>query len=189
MVARGGVAVFIHIIKNAWNIFTVNFSQLHFYFTEKYSGNYFVKSAVRIPQLISQKNVQGTNCEIQGVSTVCVCIYIYIYGNALNKWTPFWVKIAKNKQGRNRQKCPKTLSKRNGPRQLESLFLCFLGEKMGIGGVLAGISPVLGRFALGWSEIQKERKKEENRGGLGGRDREREIYIYIYLYIYIYRER
>ena len=39
-------------------------------FTENVSENYFVKSAVRFSQLISQKNVWGINCEIQGVSTV-----------------------------------------------------------------------------------------------------------------------
>ena len=41
-----------------------------FYFTVKCFGNYFVKSAVRISQLISQTNVWGINCEIQGVSMV-----------------------------------------------------------------------------------------------------------------------
>ena len=53
-----------------WNIFTVDFSHLLIHFTEESSGNYFVKSVVRISQLISQENVWGINCEIQGVSTV-----------------------------------------------------------------------------------------------------------------------
>ena len=39
---------------------------------------------------------------------------------------------------------------------------------MGIGGVFAGISPVLGRFALSWIRSQKKGERE------GERERERE---------------
>ena len=66
MVACGGLAIFFKRVSNTREIF----SQFNFYFTEDVSGNYYVKSAVRFSQLISQENVWEINCDTQGVSTV-----------------------------------------------------------------------------------------------------------------------
>ena len=58
VVVCGGVAVFIQIIsKTRERVSQLTFAQFHFYFIEK--GFSFVKSAVRMSQLISQKNVRG----------------------------------------------------------------------------------------------------------------------------------
>ena len=70
MVACGGVAAFIQESAKTRNDFTIDFSQLILHFTEDLSGIFYVKSAVRFSQLISQKNAWGIACEIQGISTV-----------------------------------------------------------------------------------------------------------------------
>ena len=57
--------------------------------------------------------------------------YIYIYTRPQQP-VPFLAKNRKKKkQGKNRQKCPKKLSKRNGPPELESffVFVFFWGRK------------------------------------------------------------
>ena len=59
--------------QHTWNIFTIDFSQLVFHFTVKFSVNYLVKSAVRISQLISQNSIRGIHCEIQGASMLSFC--------------------------------------------------------------------------------------------------------------------
>ena len=57
-----------------------------FYSTERIAGNHFAKSAVRVSQLVSQKNAWGMNCEIQGVSTVCCVHFLGCKQPTLGKW-------------------------------------------------------------------------------------------------------
>ena len=55
-----------------------------------------------------------------------------------------------------------------------AFFLCFLlGQKMGVGGVFAGISPVLGRFALEGDNREENRERERERERARARERER----------------
>ena len=58
-------------LKAAKRVKYFNFSQFNVIVTAILSGNYYVKSAVRISQLISQKYIWGINYEIQGLSMAC----------------------------------------------------------------------------------------------------------------------
>ena len=56
--------------RNEGNIFTINMAQFLLVFTGKYSGSYFVESAVWISHFVSQKILPEINRVLQRVSMV-----------------------------------------------------------------------------------------------------------------------